>query len=241
MKKRVYPVRGIASAAVASVVTADMHAAGYEARAKPLAKPHVGTFVEVRRPSGVVQQTTGQGAALNVWVLESTEGLEVQVGTGRWGDKAAGAVEWLLATPMLVTEGYAAFQQAQLDERVFRVVEQYLASVSGAPMNRVPAPVPSAGACGACATPMPFGARFCPRCGQDRDASVLAGSVPCASCHAPVSTLARFCPRCGTPSAKDAASACARCKEPLDPAAKFCPACGCTVTDPSPATNERSP
>ena len=226
MKTRVYPTRNFELNQVATVIQADLSRDGYDVRVAPIAPPHVGVFIEVRRPSHMVQQATGKGAALNVWITPDASGFRVQIGTGRWGDKAAGAVEWLLATPALVTEGYAAFQQSQLDERVLRVVDQLVAQGAEVKVDRAPAAVPAGGGCAACSSPMPYGARFCPRCGRDAHAK---GGAACADCKGPVALEAQFCPKCGRRVRENAApthATCARCSMPLDPGARFCPGCG---------------
>lgn len=229
MKTRLYPTRGLDLGQIATVIQSDLTRDGYDVRVAPITPPHVGLFIEVRRPSHVVQQATGKGAALHVWLTPDPTGVRVQVGAGRWGDKAAGAVEWLLATPALVTEGYAAFQQAQLDERVLRVVDELVSQGAGVAVNRAPAPVPTAGACAACSAPMPYGARFCPRCGRDGQAKI--GSA-CVECRGPLALEARFCPACGKPTGPRelTSSTCARCAMPLDPGARFCPGCGAATT-----------
>ncbi|HTO13912.1 MAG TPA: SPFH domain-containing protein [Candidatus Binatia bacterium] len=48
------------------------------------------------------------------------------------------------------------------------------------------------GACGACAKPVPAGARFCPACGA-------AQAATCARCNARLDKPSKFCPECGAP------------------------------------------
>jgi len=58
-----------------------------------------------------------------------------------------------------------------------------------------PAPAAAAaatGACGACAKPVPAGARFCPACGA-------AQAATCARCNARLDKPSKFCPECGAP------------------------------------------
>ncbi|HEU4536745.1 MAG TPA: zinc ribbon domain-containing protein, partial [Polyangiaceae bacterium] len=174
--------------------------------------------LEVRRPHNLVQETTGRGAALRVLLAGEAGGFRVQISDGHWGDKAAGAVEWLLAAPTLVSEGYAAFRRSQLDERVFRTVEAYLGATL--PLDRSPAPVPAAGPCPACRAPLPMGGRFCPRCGHDAEAAL---AFACPGCRLAVAPDAAFCPGCG---ARLARPGCPRCATPLDPGAAFCSGCG---------------
>lgn len=173
---------------------------------------------------------------MKVWLVPDAGGFRVHVGADRWSSKAAGAMEWLLATPALVTEGYAAFQQAQVDERVLRVVDHWVVNVARVPVNRAPAPVPVAGPCPACRAPLPYGARFCPRCALDTQAPMLAA---CPGCRGPIAPDAVFCPHCGkrvaTPSVDasppDATPVappviCATCGTSLEHGARFCSSCG---------------
>lgn len=237
MKARGYPVRGADLMQIATLLHADLSRESYDVRIVPgaaMPTPHgapappfavPGTLgIEIRRPPSLVQQTTGQAAMLKVWLVPNAAGFQVHVGMDRWGDRAAGAVEWLLATPALVTEGYASFQRQQLDERVFRVVEHWLTTVARVPVNRAPAEVPQVGPCASCRTPMPFGARFCPRCGHDAQGAKVEAACP--SCKGRVDLDAVFCPHCGKSVAKAPAPTCVKCKTALDAGAMFCSSCG---------------
>ncbi len=233
MKQRAYPAPGVSLPHLAEAIALDLGAAGYDVRTHRAPTPGADLVqLEVRRPNAVVQETTGQGAALKVLMMGDRTGFRVQIATERWGDKAAGAVEWLMATPALVTEGYAAFQRSQLDERVFRTIDAYLAGTMASPPNRAPAAVPTAGPCARCKTPMPMGGRFCPRCGNDAHAAPALAAA-CLGCKHPVDLDAAFCPGCGKSLAKSPPRACAQCKTPLDDGAVFCPGCG-TPAAPAP-------
>jgi RNA polymerase subunit RPABC4/transcription elongation factor Spt4 len=223
VKQRAYPAPGVSLPHLAEAIALDLGSAGYDVRTHRAPTPGADLVqLEVRRANAVVQETTGQGAALKVLMMGDHTGFRVQIATERWGDKAAGAVEWLMATPALVTEGYAAFQRSQLDERVFRTIDAYLAGTMATPPNRAPAAVPTAGPCARCKTPMPMGGRFCPRCGHDAHAAPTLAAA-CPGCKHPVDLDAAFCPGCGKSLAK---AACAQCKTPLDDGAMFCPGCG---------------
>lgn len=227
MKQRFYPAPGVDIIPIAEAVALDLGREGYELRKSGGAGP-TGPWaqLEVRRPHNLVRETTGQGAALRVLFTVEAGGFRVQIADGHWGDKAAGAVEWLLAAPTLVSEGYAAFKRSQLDERVFRTVEAYLGATM--PVNRAPAPVPAAGPCPSCRAPLPMGGRFCPRCGHDAQAAVGAA---CPGCRRPVALDATFCPGCGG-RLTGGGPGCARCSAPLDPGAVFCSSCGAPAADP---------
>ena len=231
MKARAYPVPGADLAHVAAMLQADLGRAGFEVRG--YVNPNLagapgpgGLVVEVRRAASLVARGTGQSAVLKVWLVPDPSGFRVHVGADSIGDKAVGALEWLLATPALVSEGYAAFQQAQVDERVFRVVEHWVVNVARVPVNRAPAPVPTVGPCAGCRSAMPFGARFCPRCGHD--AQRKGPGAACSACHRAVDLEAAFCPHCGGRVAAEAAKtlACAKCATTLEPGARFCSTCG---------------
>lgn len=226
MKARGYPIPGADLWAVASLVNADLARDGFDVRVSAAA-PHdvrAGVVIEIRRPSGLLQRSTGQGAVLKAWLRPTPVGFAVQVGTDGLGDAAAGAVEWLLATPALVTEGYAAFQQQQVDERVLRVVDHWAANVARVPVHRAPAAVPNVGPCPGCKTPLPFGARFCPKCGHDTQTRALAA---CPGCKGAIALDAVYCPHCGKRvAATPATKTCATCAATLEADAGFCSGCG---------------
>lgn len=233
MKARAYPVPGADLMQVATLIHADLSRDGFDVRIVPAPPPRFGLVVEIRRAHGLLQRSTGHGAVLKAWLTPTPAGFSVQVGTDRIGDAARGAVEWLLATPALVTEGYAAFQQAQVDERILRVVDHWVTSVARVPIDRTPAKVPEVGPCVMCRTPMPYGARFCPRCGNDTQ-DRLAAIAACPSCKGPVALDAAFCPHCGKKVASAAASkTCVTCSAPLEAEAMFCSGCGARQTPPA--------
>jgi hypothetical protein len=218
-----YPAHDCDLAALGEVLATDLGKDGYEVT-QTTGAGATGPWrvLEVRRPSTLIKQAMGQAAALKVWLASEEQGLRVQVGTERIEDKAAGAVEWLLATPALVTEGYAAFQRAHLDERVFRTVEAWLAATSPTPPDRKPAPVPDGLPCPACKKPIPLGGRFCAFCGHDSHASA---TLKCAGCGESLPLGATFCSSCGARVEKRG-SFCAGCGETLGAGARFCPSCG---------------
>jgi hypothetical protein len=249
MKARGYPVPHADLMQVATLIHADLSQAGFDTRIVPIAPQYGGGLtVEVRRSAGILHRSTGQGAVLKAWLTHSAQGFTVQIGTDRVGDAAAGAVEWLLATPALVTEGYAAFQQAQVDERIFRVVDHFVTQVSRVAINRMPAKVPNVGPCAMCGTPMPYGARFCPKCAHDSQIKIGASApiAACPGCKGPVALDAVFCPHCGMkitappePAAAAAAGGatattkpCVKCAFQLEVDAMFCSACGSPQAKP---------
>ncbi len=228
MKARGYPIPRADLSQVATLIQADLAREGLDVRVVP--NPNIpgapgpgGLVVEVRRPQSLVARGTGHAAMMKVWLVPNPAGFHVHVGADRWSDKAAGVMEWLLATPALVTEGYAAFQQSQVDERVLRVVDHWAVNVARVPVNVTPAAVPQGGTCPACRAAMPYGARFCPKCALDTQAPL---SAACPSCKGAVALDAVFCPLCGTRVGKPPDVACAKCQTPLEADARFCSSCG---------------
>jgi hypothetical protein len=228
MKSRGYPIPRADLNQIATLITAALTQDGLDVRTSqnpniPGAPGPGGLVLEVHRPGSLVAKGTGHAAVMKVWLVPNPAGFHVYVGADRWSEKAAGVMEWLLATPAIVTEGYAAFQQSQVDERVLSVVDHWVVNVARAPVNMTPAAVPTAGACPACRAALPFGARFCPKCALDMQAPM---SAACPECKGPVALDATFCPHCGKRLAKVESSGCAKCGTALEPDARFCSSCG---------------
>lgn len=221
MKARGYPIPGADLGQIATLVHADLSRDGFDVRFGPI-QGAPGVAIEVRRPQSMLQRTTGHAPVLKTWLLPNPGGFTVQIGTERAADVAASAVDWLLATPALVTAGYAAFQQAQVDERILRVVDHWAANVAG--VNRAPAAVPNVAPCAQCRKPMPYGARFCPHCGDDGKPKPLAA---CGACQGAMAPDAAFCPHCGKPSLR-----CVACATALEQGAMFCSGCGARQESP---------
>lgn len=203
MKRRAYPLPGVDVMQPAQLVQADL-ARDHEVRMMPIVAPPgtpgpAGVMMEVRRAGSMLQGAGIQRAVLKVWFQPNPQGFVVTVGTdGDLASEAKGTVEWLLRTPALITEGYAAFKQSQVDERVFRAVEHWASTVA---RIRGPAPVPNGPPCAQCKSAMPLGARFCPRCAFDTQ---------------------------GKPAPPAPTKFCVHCGEKLEPEAKFCSSCGRT-------------
>jgi len=85
-----------------------------------------GTLVQVEKQGGW-RKMVGMSTALNI-VLRLVDGrLMVEIGAGRWMDKAAvGTVSMFILWPLAVTAGIGAWQQMKMPERVFEQIGAYL-------------------------------------------------------------------------------------------------------------------
>jgi hypothetical protein len=63
--------------------------------------------------------------SLTVSLSQENGKLLVEIGTGRWADKAAAAVSpWI--PPLLLTAGYGAIRQRALPKKTYRFISSYL-------------------------------------------------------------------------------------------------------------------
>ena len=85
-----------------------------------------GTLLQVEKQGGW-RKMIGMSTALNI-VFRLVDGrLMVEIGAGRWMDKAAvGTVSMLILWPLAVTAGIGAWQQMKMPERVFDQIFLYL-------------------------------------------------------------------------------------------------------------------
>jgi hypothetical protein len=65
--------------------------------------------------------------ALNIVFRQVENTVNVEIGAGRWIDKAAtGAVAYLILWPLALTAGIGAWQQLKMPERVFEHIATFL-------------------------------------------------------------------------------------------------------------------
>jgi hypothetical protein len=84
------------------------------------------TLVQVEKRGGW-RKVVGMSTALNIVIRSIDTRLMVEIGAGRWMDKAAvGTVSLFILWPLAVTAGSGAWQQSQMPERVFGRVAEYL-------------------------------------------------------------------------------------------------------------------
>lgn len=152
-----------------------------------------GVQVQARQTEGW-RKLSGASAAMNVTMRKLGDALNVEIGAGQWGDKAAaGAVGMFLLWPLAFTAAYGAWQQNKLPDRILAFIDQFIATGGqgmdvGTSFGRVGAPPPGTPAA-------PFAGASAPA------AAPVAAQRACASCGTSLAADAAFCPKCGTKAA----------------------------------------
>ena len=76
---------------------------------------------------GEWRKFVGMSTALNIVFRQVEDTVNVEIGAGRWMDKAAtGAVAFLFLWPLAVIPGIGAWQQIKMPERVFERIAKFL-------------------------------------------------------------------------------------------------------------------
>ena len=85
-----------------------------------------GTLLQIERV-GEWRKFVGMSTALNIVFHQVEDTMNVEIGAGRWMDKAAtGAVAFLFLWPLAVIPGIGAWQQMKMPERVFEHIAKFL-------------------------------------------------------------------------------------------------------------------
>jgi len=62
----------------------------------------------------------GMSTSLNIVFRQSGDALMVEIGAGKWIDKAAaGVVSMVVLWPLVLTAGYGAWEQIKMPDRIF--------------------------------------------------------------------------------------------------------------------------
>jgi hypothetical protein len=147
-----------------------------------------GSYVIQSRETKAWKKYSGMDLATTIKAELGHGLLTVELGQGKWMDKAAGAaVGWFLFWPALVPAAIGAFQQARLPKTIFDYIDRYLA---GSGNGRQGSSEPNI-RCTGCSASIPFGVAFCPQCGHKM-------SEECPVCHAVLAVSDVFCRNCGT-------------------------------------------
>jgi len=74
------------------------------------------------------REFVGMGTSLNVLVLQSADTLTVEIGAGKWVDKAAaGTVSLFVLWPLAITAGMGAWEQMKMPDKIFDFIGARLA------------------------------------------------------------------------------------------------------------------
>jgi len=85
-----------------------------------------GTLLQIEKVGGW-RKFVGMSTALNIVFHQVENTVNVEMGSGRWMDKATtGTVAFLFLWPLGVTAGIGAWQQMKMPERVFTHIAKFL-------------------------------------------------------------------------------------------------------------------
>lgn len=78
-----------------------------------------GLLLQIKKRGGW-RDFVGMATSLNIVFHQSGDTLAVEIGAGKWIDKAAvGVVSWFILWPLAVTAGFGAWEQMKMPEKVF--------------------------------------------------------------------------------------------------------------------------
>jgi hypothetical protein len=76
---------------------------------------------------GKWKKMIGMSTALDIVFHQIDNTVNVQIGAGRWADKAVvGAVSMVVLWPLAVTSGLGAWEQAKMPERIYEHIAMFL-------------------------------------------------------------------------------------------------------------------
>ena len=76
---------------------------------------------------GKWKKLIGMDTALNIVFTRTEATLEVEIGAGKWVDKAiSGTVGLVIFAPLAITAGIGAWQQAKMPEKIFTHIQTFL-------------------------------------------------------------------------------------------------------------------
>ena len=88
-----------------------------------------GTLIQIEK-IGDWREFVGMSTALNIIFSQAGNKLNVEIGEGKWIDKAiAGGIGWFVFLwPLAITSAIGAWQQLKMPERIFRHIAEFLIS-----------------------------------------------------------------------------------------------------------------
>jgi hypothetical protein len=85
-----------------------------------------GIVIQIEKGGGW-RKVLGMSTAVHIVFHQVENTVNVEIGNGRWLDKAAaGTLSILILWPLAITAGIGAWQQTKLPERVFGYVAEYI-------------------------------------------------------------------------------------------------------------------
>lgn len=182
-----------------------------------------GYFIQAKE-SATWKKFTGMDASVQVRVIPTGDMVNVEVGTGKWVEKAGvAAVGMVVFAPLAATAALGAWNQKKLPKEIFDFVEQFIMSGGRSvsismsmnqPLNEDQI------TCPACKAVNQKGQKFCMSCGAK------LGSE-CPHCHSPIPFGVKFCPNCG--QSTEIVHICPSCGTQVDEGVKFCANCGAAM------------
>ena len=227
-ERRMYQAPGIDLNELAKSVADWFGSQGFQTQSLPVQSG--GIIVQSRKES-TWRTVLGMAQALTIQMVPQDDNVVVEIGGAKWMDKGvATGIGLLVLWPTLVTAGIGAWQQSQLDDRAWEIIESHIsahgghAAVGPGAMPIATQTVPSV-KCENCGATLRPGAKFCEQCGAA--APKPEPEATCPNCGQPVRPDAKFCDNCGT----SLAVKCVQCGAELGPGVQFCAECGAEVPE----------
>lgn len=90
---------------------------------------HNATLLQIKK-RGAWRDFVGMSTSLNIVFEQSEDVLKVEIGAGKWVDKAvAGTVSMFVLWPLAVTAGFGAWEQMKMPDKIFSFVGHRLTAV----------------------------------------------------------------------------------------------------------------
>lgn len=168
---------------------------------------------------------TGMDASVQVRIIPTGDMVSIEVGTGKWVEKAGIAtVGMVVFAPLAATAALGAWNQKKLPQEIFNYVEQFIMSGGhnvSVSMSMHQGLKEDQVTCPACKAVNAKGQKFCSACGAKLGAE-------CPHCHASIPIGVKFCPNCGQSTTVE--HICPSCGAHMEEGAKFCANCGASAT-----------
>jgi len=124
-KSRRYACAASESLRLIGEVKSWLDAQGFDSQ--QLATEENGVLLQIKK-RGTWRDFVGMSTSLNIAFNQRDDNLTVDIGAGKWIDKAAaGAVSLVLLWPLAVTAGFGAWEQAKMPDKIFDYIGSRLA------------------------------------------------------------------------------------------------------------------